>query len=376
VWPGEPVTDRDPAPALTRSIAVAMSGGLDSSMALALLCEGGHDVIGVTMRLWVDGDEPGDVDTGNVNSARDVCALYGVEHVVLDLRDRFYERVVLAFISEYAEARTPNPCVLCNEKIKFGALLDAVQTLGYDSMATGHYARSVREGGRHRLLRGMDAAKDQSYFLYTLSQQQLAHVGFPLGGLTKAQVRALARERGMSVTERPASQDVCFMRGEPYSALLARLAPGALVPGPILNRAGHLLGTHRGLPLYTVGQRGGLGVAADRPLYVLELDALRNTLTVGYAHELGQGTLIAQNMHYVSGEAPAPDRHIQAQIRYRACAVDAAVEPLPNSLARLRFAQPVRDIAPGQAVVLYDGDEVLGGGTISRAQPDCRTEEF
>jgi tRNA-specific 2-thiouridylase len=369
------VTHLVPAPALTDRIAVAMSGGLDSSMALALLFEGGHDVIGVTMRLWAEGAEPGDPNAGNVRSARDVCARYGVEHIVLDLRARFYEQVVLPFVSEYAEARTPNPCVLCNDRIKFGALLDAVRTLGYDALATGHYARSVREGGRHRLLRGVDPTKDQSYFLYALSQQQLAHVVFPLGDLTKEQVRALARERGLSVTERPESQDVCFLRGEPYGALLARLAPGALVPGPIVNRAGDVLGAHKGLPLYTVGQRGGLGVAADRPLYVLELDALRNTLIVGYAHELGQSTLVARGMHYVSGEAPGSDRRIQAQIRYRARAVDAAVEPLPNCQARVRFAQPVRDIAPGQAVVLYDGDEVVGGGSISYVDPDCRTEE-
>jgi tRNA-specific 2-thiouridylase len=363
------------SPALSGRIAVAMSGGLDSSMALVLLREAGHEVLGVTMRLWPPHDTAADTDSSDIGSARQVCAMLGVEHVVLDLRDRFYAEVVVPFVSEYASARTPNPCTRCNEAIKFGALLDSVRALGCDTLSTGHYARSAFGGTRYRLLRGIDPGKDQSYFLYTLSQQQLAHLLFPLGGFHKDQVRAMAAQRGLAVTERPESQDVCFLRGEPYSALLARCAPDALRPGPILNREGAVLGTHQGLPLYTVGQRSGLGIAADRPLYVLELDGQRNALVVGYSEDLDRRALLADCMHYVAGSAPAEGERLQAQIRYRARPVDASLEPFGDRQARVSLSRPVRGIAPGQAVVLYDGDEVIGGGRITRVEPADEAQE-
>lgn len=350
-------------------IAVAMSGGLDSAMAVVLLRESGHEVLGVTMRLWPPRDVEAEVDSPDILSARQICAVVGVEHIVLDLRDRFYAEVVAPFISEYASARTPNPCIRCNEAIKFGVLFDAVQALGCDALATGHYVRTAFDGARYRLLRGIDPAKDQSYFLYTLSQQQLARLLFPLGGFHKDQIRAMAAQRGLAVTERPESQDVCFLRGEPYGALLARSAPDALKPGPILTRAGQALGTHRGLALYTVGQRSGLGIAADRPLYVLELDGPHNALVVGYSEELDRRALLADCMHYVAGSAPRQEVRGQAQIRYRARPVDASLETVGRHRARVHFDRPVRGIAPGQAVVLYQDDEVIGGGRIARVEP-------
>ena len=359
---------------LVGPVAVALSGGLDSAMALVLLHEAGYQVTGVTMRLLPDAAEDGQ-ETADVASARAICARYGIDHHLVDLSDAFSRQVIASFVAEYGAAHTPNPCILCNQVIKFGALLEYVQALGMPYMATGHYVRSGRASGQFRLLRGVDAGKDQSYFLYTLSQEQLAHLCFPLGGYLKKEVRALARERDLSVTERPESQDVCFLRGEAYAALVGRLAPGSIRPGPILTRSGVQLGMHKGLPLYTVGQRSGLGIAAPRPVYVLELDAARNALVVGHSDELLATALVADGMRYVSGVAPAGQVQVQAQIRYRARPAAATLFPLEGERALVRFDSPVRAVAPGQAVVLYHGDEVIGGGRIVHAQQQSHTEE-
>ncbi len=351
-----------------------MSGGLDSAMALVLLHEAGHQVAGVTMRLLPDATQDGQ-QSADVASARALCERYGIDHHVVDLHDEFHRQVIASFVAEYGDARTPNPCIRCNQAIKFGALLEHVQALGMPYLATGHYVRVAHVQGRHRLLRGVDATKDQSYFLYTLSQEQLAHLCFPLGGYRKEEVRTLARQRALAVTERPESQDVCFLRGEAYADLLCRLAPDTLRPGPILTRRGEQLGTHKGLPLYTVGQRSGLGIAAPRPLYVLELDATRNALVVGYSEELLAPALLAEDMRYVAGAAPVGQVRLQAQIRYRARPVAATLTPLEGERALVRFDAAVRAIAPGQAVVLYDGDEVIGGGRIVSAEHMTHREE-
>jgi len=359
---------------LVGPVAVALSGGLDSAMALVLLHEAGHQVAGVTMQLLPDATQDGQ-ESVDVASARAVCARYGIDHHVVDLSDEFHRQVIASFVAEYGDAHTPNPCIRCNQAIKFGALLEHVQALGMPCMASGHYVRTARARGQHRLLRGVDATKDQSYFLYTLSQEQLRHLCFPLGEYRKEDVRAMARARDLAVTERPESQDVCFLRGETYAALLGRLAPDTLRPGPILTRSGEQLGTHKGLPLYTVGQRSGLGIAAPRPLYVLELDPTRNALVVGYSEELLAPALLAEEMRYVSGAAPAGQVQVQAQIRYRARPAAATLSPLEGERALVRFDSAVRAIAPGQAVVLYDGDEVIGGGCIVRAEQSSHREE-
>lgn len=355
-------------------VFAAMSGGIDSSVAAALLVERGYCVQGVTMRLWreeADGQEMYDA----VASARAVCEALGIGHRVVDLREPFLHRVVEYFVRTYGEGRTPNPCVRCNRFIKFGTLLERVREWGADLMATGHYARRCKEAGEYRLLRGVDEVKDQSYFLYMLGQQELGHILFPLGTWTKERVYGFARERHLPVAERPESQDICFIRDGDYRRFLAERAPQAVEPGPIYDREGNRLGQHRGLPFYTVGQRGGLGISAPRPLYVLDWDVERNALVVGFAEELGQRACLVEEMSYISGSPLAPGRDVQAQIRYRARPAPARIWCRPQGCARIVFRDPLRDITPGQAVVLYEEECVLGGGIISRVLKEPHTKE-
>ncbi len=355
-------------------VFVAMSGGVDSSVTAALLVERGYCVQGVTMRLWREAAD-GQAMYDAVSGARAVCEQLGIEHRVVDLRKSFYHRVVEYFVRAYAEGRTPNPCVQCNRFIKFGALLDHVREWGADLMATGHYVRRREEKGRYRLLRGMDEEKDQSYFLYMLGQKELNHILFPLGTWSKERVYAFARERHLPVAGRPESQDICFIHDGDYRRFLTERAPQTVEPGPIYDQEGNLLGRHKGLPFYTVGQRGGLGISASRPLYVLEWDVERNALIVGFAEELGQRACLVEEMSYVSGVPLAPGRRMQAQIRYRARPTPARVWSCSERGARIVFRDPLRDITPGQAVVLYDGDRVLGGGIICRVLKESHTKE-
>jgi tRNA-specific 2-thiouridylase len=349
----------------TRRVMVAMSGGVDSSTVAALLLERGYHVEGLTMSLW---REPSAVekDQENIAQARAVCDYLGIPLHVLDLRQPFLDRVVRYFVDEYTRARTPNPCLRCNRMLKFGVLIPYARQQGADYLATGHYVRVRETDGVWHLLRGVDRRKDQSYVLYALQQEQLRSLLFPLGEMTKDQVRAYANQRGLPVADRPESQDVCFIQDNDYRRFLREHAPETIRPGPILDAQGNQLGTHHGLPYYTVGQREGLGIAAPRPLYVLELDIARNALIVGYAEELGHDTLLADEMSYVAGTEPPDDVLIEAKIRYRAPLVPARVYALPERQARVVLDRPLRDITPGQAVVLYQGEEVLGGGIIQR----------
>ena len=341
-------------------VAIGLSGGIDSAVAAALLVERGHDVVGVHLRLW-DGDDRYQEACGR---ARQVAHMLGIPLRVPDAREAFRLAVVDHFVAEYAAGRTPNPCIVCNPSIKFRFLLDGTLTGGATWAATGHYARVQRDGHRITLLRGADPAKDQSYFLYSLGQEQLEHVLFPLGNLTKQDVREIAHCRALPVAAAPESQDVCFIPGGDYRAFLRAVAPDLGRPGPIVDQVGHLLGEHAGLPAYTVGQRKGLGISADGPLYVLEIDPARNALVVGPAGALLRRTCLIQRLSFISGDAPAPAFTAGAQIRYGARPARARVTLISAASAHVRFDAPQSAIAPGQSVVIYDGMTVLGGGSI------------
>jgi tRNA-specific 2-thiouridylase len=354
-------------------VLIALSGGVDSAVAAAILVERGYQVIGAMLQLWA---EPGPGDAGSnrcctpeaVDRARRIADRLDIPFRLIDARAPFRAQVVDAFVAEYAAGRTPNPCVVCNRAIRFGLLLDRALAAQAAFMATGHYARVRDVGGCYQLLRGLDSHKDQSYFLYTLAQDQLAHVLFPVGEFTKEQVRAAARRRGLGVAEQPESQDLCFLADGDYRRFLAHHVPHLFQPGPIRDTGGRVLGRHVGLAAYTVGQRKGLGIAAPEPLYVLAIESAENALIVGTAEELGRDECLVEDVHYVDGETPAAAFRAMAQIRYRARAAAVTVTPLPGRRARVRFAGPQRDITPGQSLVLYDGEVVLGGGLICKAR--------
>lgn len=350
-----------------------MSGGVDSSLAAALLVEQGHDVTGVTMHLWeADDDRLAEslcCSQEMTASARRVCAQLGIPYYVFNYQREFRRHVIEYFLSAYASGLTPNPCLECNRAVKFGALMARARQLGFDYVATGHYARIRPPDGEsdagYHLLRAADPDKDQSYMLYMLQQSDLARLMFPVGEYSKAQVRALAAERGLASADRPESQDICFVPGGDYRNLLREEQPQSLRPGPIVDQQGREIGRHNGLPLYTIGQRRGLGVAAGEPLYVTQLDVARNALVVGPLEALERSSLTAATMSYVAGEPPAAPFDCQAQIRAHAAPVPARVTPQPEGRALVEFARPQRAVTPGQAVVLYNGDAVIGGGRIA-----------
>jgi tRNA-specific 2-thiouridylase len=362
------------------SVVVAMSGGVDSSTAAALLVKQGYKVIGVMMRLWAE--SPGSSGAGGenrcctiqaVDDARRVAAQLDIPFYLVNYEAEFKACVVNSFVTEYGRGRTPNPCLACNRHVRFGHLLSHAQALGAAYLATGHYARVDQVSGRFRLRMGSDPQKDQSYVLYMLGQDDLKRVLFPLGSYTKAQVRAMARQWDLPVADRDESMELCFVADD-YRRFLSQHAPHTVQPGPILDTAGREIGQHQGLPFYTVGQRRGLGTiararsggtAGPAALYVIRLDVARNALIVGLARELGRRTLVADEVTYVSGKPPPGPVQVQAKIRYKATPADGTWTPLGDGRARVEFDSPLRDITPGQAVVAYEGDVVLGGGIIS-----------
>jgi tRNA-specific 2-thiouridylase len=343
---------------------VAMSGGVDSSVAAALLVEQGLDVAGVMLHLWAE-EENRCCSPQAVEDARTVAARLGIDFHLVDYEAEFKSCVVDYFLAEYGKGRTPNPCLACNRQIRFGRLLRHVQSLGAGYLATGHYARIAEIDGTYRLQKGADPQKDQSYVLYMLGQEELRRLIFPVGAYTKKEVRAMARERGLPVADRDESMEICFVTDDDYRRFIREHAPQSVQPGPILDTTDREIGRHQGLPYYTVGQRRGLGIAAPEPLYVLRLDVARNALVVGTARELGQRELVAGDVSYVGGKPPGAPVRVQAKIRYKAQLADATWTPLAGERARVEFDEPLRDITPGQAVVAYQGDWVLGGGIIS-----------
>lgn len=357
-----------------RRAVVAMSGGVDSSVAAALAVEQGHDVVGIMLRLWSEEQEEGGAPNlccapGAVQCAEEVARRLGIPFHLLHAGELFRRVVVEPFIAGYAAGETPNPCLACNRHVRFGHLRRHAMALGADLLVTGHYAR-VRgcgdDGRPYRLLRGVDSAKDQSYVLHMLDQEALQQVWFPLGELTKTHVRQMARQRGLPVADREESQDLCFLGGGDYRGFLSRHAPEACRPGAIVDETGRPLGMHQGLAFYTIGQRKGLGIAATQPLYVLQLDVRRNRLVVGPESALGRGELTARDVSFVDGEQPPSDVRAEVQVRHHAPARPAVVRSLGAGRARVVFDENVRDITPGQAAVFYHGDVCLGGGLIER----------
>jgi tRNA-specific 2-thiouridylase len=348
-------------------VAVAISGGVDSSVAMALLAERGHDVVGVMARLWSEPPQEemrAPATSDSEAFARRACEHLGVPFYAVDLAEEFRDSVVDPFIAEYLRGRTPNPCLNCNRDVKFGLLLEYALKQGADFLTTGHYARIQKREEDFRLLRGLDARKDQSYMLHMLGQRELSHILFPLGEMTKSEVRAASRARGLPTAERPESQEICFIRDNNYHRFLKRFAPNSIASGPIYDAAGQRVGTHKGLPFYTIGQREGLGIAHSEPLYVLEIRPAENTLIVGTASELGRDCLTASGVSFVAGSPPPIPAQVTAKIRYRAREEQAILTSLEDDRASVQFAAPLRDITAGQGVVFYDGDIVLGGGVI------------
>jgi len=344
-----------------------MSGGVDSSVAALLLQEEGHEVVGVTLNLWSY--------AGRQESYNDCCSLavvevarqLGLEHHFLDFGQLFEREVVDRFVQGYLDGRTPNPCIWCNARVRFPALLAAAEELGCEKVATGHHVRLAREDGLYYLLRGRDPQKDQTYFLYGLTQRELRRAIFPIGELTKEEVYKLARARGLSAAERPESQDLCFIPEGDYRRFLKESAEGRIAPGEIVDTHGQVLGRHEGLPFYTIGQRQGLGLAAGRRLYVVGLDPRHNRVIVGPEEELYAAGLIATEVNWPTGRpADGDEMEAEVKIRYRSPLVRARVKPLEGDKARVMFEEPQRAVTPGQAVVFYRGERLLGGGLIWR----------
>ncbi len=367
-------------------IVVAMSGGVDSSVAAALLAEQGHDVIGVSMQLY---DNSAVTDSGqrafgtcctidDLYDARRVAATIGIPHYIVNFESQFGEHVIANFVREYVSGRTPIPCSHCNSDLKFAELLDRARAYDADQLATGHYARIRRDDdGRYRLYRGADSSKDQTYFLFSLTQDQLARAAFPVGDLDKDTVREHARRLNLHVTAKPDSQEICFVPNGDYAAFVERKAPEAARPGTIVNSDGRVLGTHAGVHRYTIGQRKGLGLSTVEPLYVLAIKPESAEVVVGGRNALGRTQLTASKVNWVSGVTPSDWVSVSAQIRHRHAAAPArirlkadttggggGVRLQPDLKAEVEFDAPQSAITPGQAVVFYDGDEVLGGGWI------------
>jgi len=340
---------------VAQRVAVAMSGGVDSSVAAYLLLKEGCDVLGFFMRTGVEqGDAP--------ESARRVADRLGIELAVLDLSEPF-RAVIDYFCDEYCRGRTPNPCILCNPRMKFGHMLSAARQRGADFLATGHYAR-IERGERFRLLRGIDQTKDQSYFLCRLTQEPLAGARFPNGERTKEQVREIARAADLPVAHRAESQEVCFVPEGEYRSLLRARRPDAIRTGLLKDTTGAVLGEHEGHPFFTIGQRRGLGIAVGEPRYVVRIDAEKNEVVVGPREELFGENLTAAEVTWVSIPPPASDLRAEVQVRYAHRAAPATVHPLSTDRVEVTFDEAQLAITPGQAAVFYDGDVLLGGGWI------------
>ena len=351
-------------------VMVGMSGGVDSSVCAALLLKEGYDVSGVTLRLY-DGE---DYDSGktrtccslsDVEDARAVCVRMGIKHYAFNFKEDFKEYVIKNFIDEYENGRTPNPCIECNRHIKFDAMLLRAETLGYDKIATGHYASLKKaENGRYLLCRAADAAKDQTYVLYSMTQKQLSKTLFPLGTLTKPQVRKIAEGNGFVNAKKPDSQDICFVPDGDYAGFIERFTGKTALHGDFINETGEKLGEHKGVIRYTVGQRKGLGIALGKHAYVIEKNPQNNTVTLGDEDALFYKRVLVKDVNFIPFDELSEGMRVTAKLRYRHKEQPAVISPAENGCVLIEFDEPQRAPSAGQAAVFYDGDIVVGGGTI------------
>jgi len=356
-------------------VVVGMSGGVDSSVAAALLVEQGFEVVGVTLRVW-PWEEPEDpkkrfgscCSPETVDDARQVARRLGIPYYLLNTEREFDQSVIANFVAEYSAGRTPSPCVICNQEVKFGLLRRRALAWEASAVATGHYARIDYDprSTRYLLRRGRDPRKDQSDFLWPLTQEQLKAARFPVGGLTKEEVRAMARARGLVTAEKPESQEICFIPESDYRGFLRRRAPEAFRPGPIVDRAGRVLGEHRGLAGFTVGQRRGLGITAGQALYVVALDPDRNAVVVGNGPDLEETRLVATQVNFIPFDSLDGEMRVAAKVRHSHAAAPATISPRAPAAVEVRFDSAQRAFAPGQSVVFYQDDLVVGGGIIKR----------
>lgn len=362
-------------------MVVAMSGGVDSSVAACLLQEQGYDVMGLFMRVGVDPPEPtGDADSApkrrekqgccsasDAHDAKFVAGLLGVPFYALNFQEDF-DRIIDYFADEYARGRTPNPCVVCNDRLKFGKICDYADAVGAKYIATGHYARVGSENGKNILMRARDSSKDQSYVLFGIDPKVLDRLLFPLGDLLKSEVRAIADANALPNHDKPDSVEICFVPDNDYARVVRERRPDAFVPGDVVSADGRVLGQHDGIANYTIGQRRGLGISGPKPIYVTQLNIVDNTVGVAEVDGLFSGSLLADKVSFFVNERRSPFRAL-VKIRYLHKATPAMIHPLKAGRVRVEFDEPQRAVTPGQAVVFYDGDVVVGGGWIEKAEP-------